>query len=213
MAGEAPSISGLSWRNGCSAHRARPQTARCKGAARAAPVEARRFTGCRFLALAGLKGRPRGQRLTVGMQRRVEKRLNRRDLDNTPRIHHGDPVSHFGNHAHIMADQQHREPVGRAKRAQVEDLRLDRDIKRRGRLAAISSTGLAARAMAINALSHAARKRVRIAPQAPRGLPDADGGKKLGRLFGCVDTERWDLIASTNWRPTVCTGFNAGIAS
>ena len=57
----------------------------------------------------------------------------RTDLDNTSGIHHLDPVTGFGDDAHVVRDEHHRRATLAAQPFEErDDLRLDRHIQRRG---------------------------------------------------------------------------------
>ena len=74
---------------------------------------------------------PRG----VGMLRVVDHLLHRADLDDAARVHHRHAVGGLGDHAHVVRDQHHRRAVVAAQALQQrDDLRLDRDVERRGGL-------------------------------------------------------------------------------
>ena len=69
------------------------------------------------------------------MLRCVQDLVRRAHLDEQAMLHHGDPISDVGDHAEIMGDEQHAGVVARLKLLdQLQDLRLCRDIERRGRL-------------------------------------------------------------------------------
>ncbi len=65
-----------------------------------------------------------------------------RDLDDAAEIHHADPGRHVPDHREVVADEE----VGEAELVlqvahQIEDLRLHRDVERRGRLVADDELG------------------------------------------------------------------------
>ena len=64
----------------------------------------------------------------------VKNPRHRRFLNHTPRIHHQHAVCRFRNHAHIMRDDhdRHAEFITQIHQ-QIEDLRLNGHIQRRGR--------------------------------------------------------------------------------
>ena len=64
------------------------------------------------------------------------------DLDNAAEIHHADAARHVPDHGEVVADEE----IGEAELVlqvahQIEDLRLHRDIERRGRLVADDELG------------------------------------------------------------------------
>jgi hypothetical protein len=88
----------------------------------------------------------------------------RRELDEAAEIHHADAVAHHVPHdREVVADEQ----VGQPELAlqvlhQVQDLRLHRDVERRGRLVADQELGVGGqRARDRDALALAAREFVR----------------------------------------------------
>jgi hypothetical protein len=57
------------------------------------------------------------------------------DLDDAAGIHHQHPVAHVGEHREVVADDHHADvEVAHQRGEQVEDLRLDHHVERRGRL-------------------------------------------------------------------------------
>ena len=65
----------------------------------------------------------------------LEQRLDRRPLDDLPGIHHGDLVAHFRDDAEVVGDEHDggADLVFQLPK-EVEDLRLDGDVERSGRL-------------------------------------------------------------------------------
>ena len=71
----------------------------------------------------------------VRVQRRREQRRHRRALDDLARVHHRDAIGDARDDAEIVRDQDERHPELALQRLQqVQDLRLDRDVERGGRL-------------------------------------------------------------------------------
>ena len=130
----------------------------------------------------GVDLRDRGQqRLGVGHAHLLEQRLRRRLLDHAAGIHHRDLVGAAGDDAEIMGDDDHRHvPAALLARQQIEDLRLDGDVERGGRLVGDQQFRLAGqRDRDRDALAHAAGELVRILRQALLRRGDADRGKQL----------------------------------
>ena len=116
----------------------------------------------------------------VGMQRRVEHRVDRPLLDDAAGIHHGDAVGEAGDHREVVGDPDQR---GAGLGGEVlhlgEDLRLDGDVERGGRLVGDQQRRAGA----------AARWRSRRAG-ACRRRTDADRRRAARRATGCRPHER-----------------------
>ena len=81
------------------------------------------------------RGHGAQQPARVGMARAAEHLLAAAFLDETPGVHHGDAIRELVHHAEIVRDQQDRGAELALEVAhQLEDLRLDRDVERGGRL-------------------------------------------------------------------------------
>jgi hypothetical protein len=77
------------------------------------------------------------QHSRVGVPRPGEQRLGLADLDQPAEIHHADPRRHEAHDRQIVGDQEIGQPEPILQVAhQVENLRLDRDVERRGRFVA-----------------------------------------------------------------------------
>ena len=124
----------------------------------------RALDGRQPLALA-VEPRDRAQQAErVGLLRLGEQRIDRRSFDDLAGVHHQHVVGHLGDHAEIVGDDQdrHAEPALQFLQ-QVEDLRLDGDVERRGRLVGDQELGLAGQRHGDHhALAHAARQAMRI---------------------------------------------------
>ena len=94
------------------------------------------------------------------MQRVVEQRLDRRLLDLAAGIHHHHALGRLGDHAEVVGDQ-HDRGAGLLLEVehQVEDLRLDGDVERRGRLVGDQHLRIAARAPWRSSPAGACRRR------------------------------------------------------
>ena len=117
----------------------------------------------------------------VGMLRAGEQFVDRRALDDLAGIHHRDLVADFGDDAEIVGDQDDRGAAGRLQFAhQVEDLRLQGDVERGGRLVRDQELGIAGqRHRDHDALAHAAGELVRIVVDAPFRRGDVDAAQQL----------------------------------
>ncbi len=102
-------------------------------------------------------------------------------LHEFPRIHHHDAVGDLGHHAHIVGD----EDDGRAVIApelldQAQDLGLDRDVERRGRLVGDQERRVAGERHGDHGtLAHAARELMRVAVDLRRGIGHAHLGEQF----------------------------------
>ena len=102
-------------------------------------------------------------------------------------------------------------------RDQVEDLALDGDVERGGRLVGDQQVGLAGeRHRDGDALALAAGELVRIGVDAPGGIGNADAVEQ-GDRFACAparaDMPLCSRSGSATWWPIVCTGLSAVIGS
>ena len=113
--------------------------------------------------------RPAARAYRDGAARRTGVR-RRRGLHDAPGIHHRDAVAHLADHAEIMADQHERHAEFAAHTVeQLEDLRLDRHVERRGGLVRDQQLGLPGeRHGDHHALVLAAGELVRIGVEPPR---------------------------------------------
>src|SRR5262249_40037192 len=115
------------------------------------------------------RGDRREQRARVRVPRLAEQALRLALLDDLAEVHHRDAVGEVADHAEVVGDEE----VGEAELAlevaqEVQDLRLDRDVERRGRLVADEHARAdGERARDADALALPARELVRIAPDLP----------------------------------------------
>ena len=78
------------------------------------------------------------------MARVSEEFLDRALFNERPAVHHDYSVSCLGGYAHVMGDEKYRHSTLVTKALQkVEDLRLDRDVKRGRRFARDKQRGVA----------------------------------------------------------------------
>ncbi len=141
--------------------------------------------------LAGKRGTELRQRaeqaLRIGMTGRAEQFGRWRLLNLAAGIHDHDALGDFSNHAEIMGDQNDR----RADTAlevehQLQDLRLDRHVQRRGRLVGNQELGVAGECHGDHhALAHAAGELMRILAHAPRRLRDTNQRQHLDAACLC----------------------------
>ena len=111
------------------------------------------------------------QALRVGMLRMREQLLDRRLFDHLAGIHHHDALRGFRHHAHRVGDQHHRHAEPRLHvEQQIEDLRLDGDVERRGRLVGDQQLRLARPAPSRSSRAGACRRRTGADSRA-RGVP------------------------------------------
>ena len=98
-------------------------------------------------------------------------------------IHHGDLVAHFGDDAEIVGDQNDRSAAcGLQLAHQIENLRLQGDIERGGRLVRDQEFWIASeRHRDHHTLAHAAGKLVRVFVDALFGRGDVHAAQQLDR--------------------------------
>ena len=121
----------------------------------------------------------------VGVARRREQRRRpSRARRRGPAYITHDLVAGLGDDAEVVRDEQDRHAeLALQLREQLEDLRLDRDVERGGRLVGDQQLGLARqRHRDHHALPHAARQLVRILVDALLGRRDADEPEHLDRV-------------------------------
>ena len=109
----------------------------------------------------------------VGVARIGEDGLGRALLDDLAGVHHDDARAHAGDHPEIVADQDDRRvEIAIELGDQVEDLGLDGDVERSGRLVSDQERRLVGEAhRQHDALPHAAGKLVRIAARSRARAP------------------------------------------
>lgn len=74
----------------------------------------------------------RQQRLRIGVCRLLEHGIDVTDFDETPEIHHGDPVSDVTNHSEVVRHKEIRKPeLGAQPHEQVDDAGPDRHVEGR----------------------------------------------------------------------------------
>ena len=142
----------------------------------------------------------------------------RRALDDAAGIHHRHLVGAAGDDAEIVGDQDHRHvPALLLARQQVEDLRLHRDVERRGRLVGDQQLGLAGeRDGDRHALAHAAGELVRDtgAAAAPaRGCRPRPAARRRAASLRRCPMPRWACSVSMICVPMVSTGLSEVIGS
>ena len=145
----------------------------------------------------------------VGVRGRMDHGIDRSDLDDPARVHHRDAVAGLGDHAHVVGDEHDRGAVLLAEALQQRnDLRLDRDVERGGRLVGDDQARLAGKRQGDDdALAHAAGELVRILVETLLGRGDAglleqpDGAPpRLGRAERQVRLDRLDRAAGRRCR-------------
>ena len=116
---------------------------------------------------------------------RSEQVVDGRAFDDLAGIHHRDLVADLGDHAEIVGDQNDRGPARRLQLAhQIEDLRLQGDVERGGRLVRDQKPGIAGqRHRDHDALAHAARQFVRIFVDAFFRRGDVDAAQQVDRAL------------------------------
>ena len=127
-------------------------------------------------ALRRVHGRARCQKgAGIGMRRAAINLINRAFFRHLPQIHHQHAVGHFRDYAQVMSDEQDGCTCLTLQIAdQIEDLRLDSDIKRRGRFVGKQHAWAAGQRHGDHdALLHAPTELVRIIPSTSFGCGDA----------------------------------------
>jgi len=91
-------------------------------------------------------------------------------------VHHQHAIGAFGDHAHVVRDQDDRHPAIAAQRAEkLEDLRLNRNVECRCRLVGDQQLRLAReRRCDHHALAHPARRLMRIVVDPPLRVGNTD---------------------------------------
>jgi hypothetical protein len=143
------------------------------------PLRLARFGEFQRLGAAGhrAEARNRGQqRPGVGVFGALEDAGAGAFLDHVAPVHHHHPVGDLGHHAHVVGDEQHRHAdLGLQRLDQLQDLRLDGDVQRRGRLVGDQQVRPAGQRHGDHhPLAHAAGEQVRIVMEAAAGAGDAD---------------------------------------
>ena len=113
-------------------------------------------------------------------------------LDDLAAVHHGDAVGHLGDDAEVVGDQHDAGPaLGLEGAHQVEDLGLDRDVERGGRLVGDEQLGLGGEGHGDHhPLRLTARELVRVRLGAPFGVGDTDRAQHLDGLLEAGRTAR-----------------------
>ena len=124
----------------------------------------------------GALGQRLQQRRGIGMARLLEQALGQLLLHLLAGIHHTHALRGLRHHAHVVGDEDHRHVAVAAERdQQVEDLRLDGDVERGGRLVGDQQLGIAGdRHRDHDALAHAAGQLVRKGIEPRRRGGNAD---------------------------------------
>ena len=119
--------------------------------------------------------------------RAVEQRRHRKLFGHLAGIHHDGALGDLADHAEIVRDEDDRHAAALLQAPQQrEDLRLDGDVERRGRLVGDQDLRVAGeRDRDYDALAHAAGKLVRVAREAFRRIGDAELGEQVARPRPC----------------------------
>ena len=156
--------------------------------------------------------------LGVGVLRRGEDVARRAALDDLAIVHDADPVGHLAHDAEIVGDQQHGHvELGLELEQQVEDLRLDGHVERRGRLVGDEQVGLVGeRHGDHHPLPLAAGELMRIGVEAALGVVDADLVEQVEHArsrAALSDRPRWIFSTSPICCSMVCSGLSEVIGS
>ncbi len=138
----------------------------------------------------------------IGVEGLAEHVAGGAGLDDLAGVHDDDAIRHLGDQEEIMADQEQAHGRFALDGSEpIEDLGLDGDIERRGRLIGHEQLGLGCeRHGNHHALLHAAGQVVRIVAQAPFGRGDADSMEErddfgVGVRLGSVEAEGFADLA------------------
>ena len=161
----------------------------------------------------------REQPLGVRVARAREQLLDRRLLHDLARVHHDHARAEVGDDAEVVGDEDHRHARCRAcsDRMQVEDLGLDRDVERGGRLVGDEQPRLArqrerraARAGACRPTAGAGSRRSR---RSGSGMPTSSSSSRRACCAAALLIVRCRRIVSTSCVPMVNAGFRLVIGS
>ena len=139
-------------------------------------------------------------------------------LDDLAGVHDVHAVGVARHHAEVVGDDDDRgAELLRQPRHDLEDLRLDRHVERRGRLVGEQELRVAGqRHRDHHALAHAAGELVRVVVEAARPprecRPSRAVRRRAPRPLACRDS-RCSSSASVIWLPIVRTGFSEVIGS
>ena len=114
-----------------------------------------------------------------------EEGLRRAEFHEPTGVHHGEAIGEACHHAQVVGDQQHgHAELGAQASQELEDLRLDRDVKRRGGFVGDQQARLTTEGHGDHrALAHAATELVGIVIDARRRPGDADEFEQLDGAF------------------------------
>ena len=170
------------------AARVKAATTRKLPGARARATDGRQVAGPLAVERDHRLQEPSGVRMQWTRKERVHGRL----LDHPARIHHHDAVGDLGGDSEIVGDEDHRHPgVPLQVLQQQQDLRLDRDVERGGRLVRHQQVGAAGQRHGDHRpLPHATRELVRVLPQLRLRVGDVhplEQGQRLAPGLGARD--------------------------
>ena len=159
----------------------------------------------------------REQVLGVGCCGAVKMALRAACLDDLAIGHDADPVGHLAHDAEIVGDEQHGHvELGLELQQELEDLRLDGDVERRGRLVGDEQVGLVGeRHGDHHPLPLAARELMRIAGEPALGVVDAlcAAGRARALITARSGRPRWIFKTSPTCCSMVCSGLSEVIGS
>ena len=170
-------------------------------------------------ALHRAEARDRGeQRAGVGLARRCEESRGRRLLDGVAVQHDDGAVGDLRDDAHVVRDEHHRHAFLVLQRLdELEDLGLDGDVERGGRLVGDEQRRLAGeRHGDHHALAHAAGEPMRIFVQARsrrRNAHALEDAQRLGLRLRAIEGRGGRRALRAIWKPSVSTGLRLVIGS
>ena len=177
------------------------------------------FDGCEQAGARTIEPRHRAQQSHgVGMARPVEHRVGFALFDHAAGIHHHDAMRVARDDSEIVRDDDQRDAeVARQRLHQFEDLRLDGDVERGGRLVGDDQLRIAGQPdRDHHALAHAAGKLMRIllaAAARDRKCRPAAAIRRRAHWRRCLFILRWNCSGSMICSPIGRTGLSEVIGS
>ncbi len=156
-----------------------------------------------------------GYRRAAGWVKTV---LGRPGLDDPALGHHADPLRHPPDDAEVVGDEQHRHAgLGLEVAEELQDLRLDRHVERRGRLVGDEEVRACWRAPWRSSPAGAGRRRAgadrRRGGSAASRMPTWSSSSRTRRAAALSLSPWWSLSTSPTCRSMVWSGLSEVIGS